>query len=442
MGKTKKKACSIIEVAMMYPVSKELYERAQKLMPAGVNSPVRAFRSVGMEPPFIKRGQGSKLYDADGNEYIDYLGSWGPMILGHRDPTVVKALAEALEMGTSFGAPTALEVEMAELVIEALPSIEMVRMVNSGTEAAMSAIRLARGYTGRDKIIKFEGCYHGHSDGLLVKAGSGAATFGIPDSLGVPSDYAKSTLTVPFNDIEAVKRTIQADPEGIACVILEPIAGNMGVIPPEKGFLEEIRAITSKHGILLIFDEVITGFRVDYGGVQSLYGILPDLTCLGQIIGGGLPVGAYGGRREIIEKIAPLGGVYQAGTLSGNPLAMSAGIATLKRLKEPGTYEKLEEKTAHLVGEIHKSAEKAGVPHTANRIGSMFCLFFTDEKVTNYESAKRSDTDKFTRYFSKMLGEGIYIAPSQFEAGFVSVAHTDEDIERTIEASTRALQGL
>lgn len=426
----------------MYSLSKELYARAKKLMPAGVNSPVRAFRSVGMEPAFIERGQGSKLYDADGNEYIDYLGSWGPMILGHRDPTVVKALVEALEKGTSFGAPTALEVEMAELIIEALPSIEMVRMVNSGTEAAMSAIRLARGYTGRDKIIKFEGCYHGHSDGLLVKAGSGAATFGIPDSLGVPSDYAKYTLTVAFNDIEAVKNTIQTDPEGIACVIIEPIAGNMGVIPPEKGFLEEIREITSKHGILLIFDEVITGFRVGYGGVQSLYEVLPDLTCLGKIIGGGLPVGAYGGRREIIEKIAPLGGVYQAGTLSGNPLAMSAGIATLKRLKEPGTYEKLEEKTARLVGEIHKSAEKAGVPHSANRIGSMFCLFFTEEKVTDYESAKRSDTDKFTRYFSKMLGEGIYIAPSQFEAGFVSLAHTDEDIERTIEASTRALQGL
>jgi glutamate-1-semialdehyde 2,1-aminomutase len=395
-----------------------------------------------MEPPFIERGQGSKLYDVDGNEYIDYLGSWGPMILGHRDPTVIMALSEALEKGTSFGAPTALEVEMAELILEAFPSIEMIRMVNSGTEAAMSAIRLARGYTGRDKIIKFEGCYHGHSDGLLVKAGSGAATFGIPDSLGVPSDYAKSTLTVPFNDIDAVKKTIHADPEGIACLILEPIAGNMGVIPPEKGFLEAIREITRKHKILLIFDEVITGFRVAYGGAQSLYGIVPDLTCLGKIIGGGLPVGAYGGRREIVEKISPLGGVYQAGTLSGNPLAMSAGIATLKRLKEPGTYEKLEEKTAFLVNEIHKSAEKAGVPHSANRIGSMFCLFFQEGKVTNYDEAKKSDTDLFTRYFAGMLGEGIYIAPSQFEAGFVSLAHSDEDIEKTIEASTRALQGL
>ena len=427
---------------MMQTLSKELYERAKELMPAGVNSPVRAFRAVGMDPPFIERGQGSKLYDADGNEYIDYLGSWGPMILGHRDPTVIMALSEALEKGTSFGAPTALEVEMAELILEAFPSIEMIRMVNSGTEAAMSAIRLARGYTGRDNIIKFEGCYHGHSDGLLVKAGSGAATFGIPDSLGVPSDYAKSTLTVPFNDIDAVKRTIHADPEGIACVILEPIAGNMGVIPPEKGFLKAIREITRENKILLIFDEVITGFRVGYGGAQSLYGVVPDLTCLGKIIGGGLPVGAYGGRREIIEKIAPLGGVYQAGTLSGNPLAMSAGIATLKRLKEPGTYEKLEEKTAFLVNEIHKSAEKAGIPHSTNRIGSMFCLFFQEGKVTNYDEAKRCDTDLFTRYFAGMLGEGIYIAPSQFEAGFVSLAHSDEDIEKTIEASTRALQGL
>lgn len=427
---------------MKRTLSKDLFARAKELMPAGVNSPVRAFRSVGMEPPFIERGQGSKLYDVDGNEYIDYLGSWGPMILGHRDPTVIMALSEALEKGTSFGAPTALEVEMAELILEAFPSIEMIRMVNSGTEAAMSAIRLARGYTGRDKIIKFEGCYHGHSDGLLVKAGSGAATFGIPDSLGVPSDYAKSTLTVPFNDIDAVKKTIHADPEGIACLILEPIAGNMGVIPPEKGFLEAIREITREHKILLIFDEVITGFRVAYGGAQSLYGIVPDLTCLGKIIGGGLPVGAYGGRREIVEKISPLGGVYQAGTLSGNPLAMSAGIATLKRLKEPGTYEKLEEKTAFLVNEIHKSAEKAGVPHSANRIGSMFCLFFQEGKVTNYDEAKKSDTDLFTRYFAGMLGEGIYIAPSQFEAGFVSLAHSDEDIEKTIEASTRALQGL
>ncbi len=427
---------------MMNQLSRELYERAKKLMPAGVNSPVRAFRSVGMEPPFIDRGKGSKLYDVDGNEYIDYVCSWGPMILGHRDPAVIEALSEALEKGTSFGAPTALEVQMAELILEALPSIEMVRMVNSGTEAAMSAIRLARGYTGRDKVIKFEGCYHGHSDGLLVKAGSGAATYGIPDSLGVPSDYAKSTLTVPFNDLEALKSVINAEPEGIACIIIEPIAGNMGVIPPEEGFLGAIREITREHGILLIFDEVITGFRVGYGGAQTLYGVLPDLTCLGKIIGGGLPVGAYGGSREIIEKIAPLGGVYQAGTLSGNPLAMTAGITTLKRLKEPGTYEQLEEKTAHLVEEIAKSARKAGVPITANRVGSMFCAFFRDGKATSYEDARRSDTQRFTRYFSRMLEEGIYIAPSQFEAGFVSLAHTDEDIERTIEASTRALQGL
>jgi glutamate-1-semialdehyde 2,1-aminomutase len=414
--------------------SEQLFKEARRYIPGGVNSPVRAFRGVGGTPLFIQRAQGSRIWDVDGNAYIDYVASWGPMILGHAHPRVVDAVQRAVAQGTSYGAPTPLEVELAALIVEAVPSVESVRMVNSGTEAVMSAIRLARGYTKRDKIIKFEGCYHGHSDGLLVRAGSGATTFGQPDSLGVPADYARHTLLAPFNNLEAVKGLAQAHPGQIACIVLEPIAGNMGVIPPHPGFLEGVRKLCDHEGICLVFDEVITGFRVGWSGAQGLYGVMPDLTCLGKIIGGGLPVGAFGGRREIMKELAPEGGVYQAGTLSGNPLAMTAGIVTLKLLKEERVYESLEEKTSYLCTEAEKIARSAKTPTYFTRVGSMFCTFFTPGPVIDYASARRSDTEAFRRYFWFLLQQGIYIAPSQFEAGFLSLAHTDEDIEKTLAA--------
>ena len=415
-------------------MSRSLFQEAQKYIPGGVNSPVRACGAVGYDPTFIDRASGSKVYDVDGREYIDYIGSWGPMVLGHAFPAVVDAIRQAAERGTSYGAPTEMEIEMARLIVDTIPSIDMVRMVSSGTEAAMSAIRLARGYTRKNRIIKFEGCYHGHADSLLVKAGSGVATLGIPGSPGVPEELAKLTITVPYNDIEAVKSAVGQNGDEIACVIVEPVAGNMGVVPPAHGFLEELRKITAERGILLIFDEVITGFRLTYGGFQNIAGIEPDLTCLGKIIGGGLPVGAFGGRKDIMEQLAPMGPVYQAGTLSGNPLAMAAGIATLNCLQKPGVYEALEEKTARLCTGIEKILEEKGVSRRINRVGSMFTLFFTQEDVTDFTSAAKSDTKLFSRHFGKMLAGGIMIAPSQFETSFVSLAHTDEDIDATLTA--------
>jgi glutamate-1-semialdehyde 2,1-aminomutase len=420
--------------------SERLFKQGQRYIPGGVNSPVRAFRAVGGKPLFIQRAQGARIWDVDGNEYIDYVASWGPMILGHAHRRVVEAIQRAAERGTSYGAPTALEVELASLIVEAVPSMELLRMVNSGTEAVMSAIRLARGYTSRDKVIKFEGCYHGHSDGLLVRAGSGATTFGMPDSPGIPTDYTRNTLLASFNDLDAVQDLITTHTGQIACIILEPIAGNMGVIPPREGFLEGVRKVCDQEGIVLIFDEVITGFRVGWSGAQGLYGVMPDLTCLGKIIGGGLPVGAFGGKREIMEDLAPLGGVYQAGTLSGNPLAMTAGIETLKLLKEEGTYQRLEEKAAYLCGEAENIARTTGVPTTFTRVGSMFCTFFTPGPVFDYASAKESDTEAFRRYFWALLEGGVYIAPSQFEAGFLSLAHTDDDIEKTLKVLHRAFR--
>ncbi len=422
--------------------SEKLYEMAQRYIPAGVNSPVRAFKAVGGSPIFIERAEGSKIYDADGNEYIDYVNSWGPMVLGHAHPRVVEALTFGLKRGTSYGAPTKLEIDLARTIVEAMPSIELVRMVNSGTEATMSAIRVARGCTGRDKVIKFEGCYHGHGDFLLVKAGSGATTFGQPDSSGVPADFTRNTLSVPYNDIEAVERIFGEHGKEIACVIVEPVAGNMGVVPPREGFLEGLRALCDRYGAILIFDEVITGFRVAYGGAQELYGVRADLTCLGKIIGGGLPVGAYGGKREIMECVAPLGPVYQAGTLSGNPLAMVAGLETLKILKEPGVYEELEKKSQLLCHGFKERALVLGVPMYHTRVGSMFTNFFTDQEVTDYASAKTSDTAKFAKFFAGMLEHGINIAPSQFEAGFVSLAHTEDDIQKTLEACYKVLKCL
>jgi glutamate-1-semialdehyde 2,1-aminomutase len=422
--------------------SEAAFERARRRIPGGVNSPVRAFRSVGRTPIFIDRGHGSKIVDLDGNEYIDYIGSWGPLILGHAHPEVMEAVVRTAEKGTSFGVPTELETVMAELVCERVPSIEMVRMVNSGTEATMSALRLARGYTGRNVIMKFEGCYHGHADSLLIKAGSGVATLGLPDSPGVPHQVAQHTVTVPYNDLEAVRRVFERIGEDIAAVIVEPVAGNMGVVPPEPGFLQGLRDVTREYGSLLIFDEVMTGFRVHLHCAQGLYGVTPDLTCLGKIIGGGLPVGAYGGRREIMEMIAPEGPIYQAGTLSGNPLAMAAGIATLQVLGRPGVYEELERKSARLEEGFRANAVEIGLEATINRVGSMVCPFFTPQRVYNYETAKSSDTALFARYFSAMMDRGVLVAPSQFEGMFVSLAHSDEDIERTIEAHRSALKSL
>ena len=420
--------------------SERAFAEAQRYMPGGVNSPVRAFRAVGGTPPFIERGQGSRLTDVDGNVYIDYVCSWGPLIAGHAHPAVTARLHEAVDRGTSYGAPTEAETELARLVVEMVPSIEMVRFVNSGTEATMSALRLARGATGRDKIVKFAGCYHGHADALLSTAGSGVLTLGIPSGPGVTAGTAADTISLPYNDLDAVRAVFAESGDQIAAVIVEPVAGNMGVIPPAEGFLEGLREITREHGALLIFDEVITGFRVAPGGAQERYGVLPDLTCLGKIIGGGLPVGAYGGRRDLMEQMAPLGPVYQAGTLSGNPLAMAAGIATLELLREPGTYERLEALGAQLAEEMTRAAEAAGVPLTVNRVGSMLTGFFTEGPVTDYASATAADTTRYARFHQAMLARGVYLAPSQFEAAFVSLAHTAEDLEQTAEAAMAAMR--
>ncbi|MHB8985871.1 MAG: glutamate-1-semialdehyde 2,1-aminomutase [Eubacteriales bacterium] len=421
--------------------SVEMYKEALRYIPGGVNSPVRAFKSVGLNPVFIRRGDGAWLYDVDGNEYIDYVGSWGPLILGHRHPAVIEALSRCLEeTGTSFGAPTELETVLAKMITGAVPSIELARLVNSGTEATMSALRLARGYTGRDKIVKFAGCYHGHADFLLIKAGSGALTLGIPDSPGVPAASAAGTITANYNDLENLKEIFRLEGEKIAAVIVEPVAGNMGVVPPAPGFLEGVRRLTEEYGSLLIFDEVMTGFRVAYGGAQSLYGMTPDLTCLGKVIGGGLPVGAYGGRKDIMEMVAPAGPVYQAGTLSGNPLAVSAGIATLEELRKPGVYEELEQKSAMLAEGLSGAARDAGAEVCFTRVASMACAFFTPEKVTDYKSACTSDTRKYAAFFKSMLSSGVYLAPSQFEAMFVSLAHGRQEIERTVEAAREAFR--
>ncbi len=427
---------------MKWNKSHRLFKRACKLIPGGVNSPVRAFKAVGGNPIFIDGAKGSKIYDVDGNVYIDYVLSWGPLILGHAHPKVVTALKKATEKGTSYGAPTPIEVELAELVLKAYPSMDKVRMVNSGTEATMSAIRVARGFTGRDKIIKFEGCYHGHADGLLVKAGSGATTFGVPDSLGVPKSYARNTITLQFNDISAIKTVIKNDWRYIACMIIEPVVGNIGCVLPKSGFLESLRKLTKDYGIVLIFDEVMTGFRVAYGGAQAHYGIAPDMTCLGKVIGGGLPVGAYGGKMEIMSMVSPEGPVYQAGTLSGNPLATTAGIETLKILSKDSIYKRLENIAALLEKGLVDAAKKAGVKTRFYRAGTMFCNYFTDTDVVDYKTAKTSDTVKFSKFFSGMLRRGVNIAPSQFEAGFISLAHTEKDIENTVKAASEALKEL
>lgn len=421
--------------------SARLFARALELIPGGVNSPVRAFRGVGGTPLFIKSAQGPFITDVDGRRYIDYVGSWGPMILGHADPEIVAGLQAAAANGTSFGAPNELEVELAEEIAAAVPSIEMVRMVNSGTEATMSAIRLARGVTGRDKLIKFEGCYHGHADSLLVKAGSGVATLGLPDSPGVPAALAEHTLTVPYNDAAAVADAFKKHHD-IAAVILEPIVGNMGCVPPRDGFLQTLRELTTRHGALLICDEVMTGFRVARGGAQTLYGITPDITCLGKIIGGGLPVGAYGGSRELMRNIAPTGPIYQAGTLSGNPLAMTAGLLTLRRLQDEKIYDELERQSAQLCEGLASVAGEAGITTTTNRVGSMWTTFFSAGPIVDWTTANQSDRETYGKFFHAMLNEGVYLAPSQFEAGFVSIAHTEEIIEQTINAARNAFQAL
>ena len=427
---------------MKRDVSQKLYMKARARIPGGVNSPVRACKSVGLDPLFIEKGEGARIYDADGNAFIDYVGSWGPMILGHRHPDVVAAIQGILERGTSFGAPTDLEVELAEMVIAAVPSVEMVRMVNSGTEATMSAVRLARGATGRDLVVKFDGCYHGHGDTFLVQAGSGVATLGIPGSPGVPNACVESTISVPFNDSERVHAVVSEKGENIAAIIVEPVAGNMGLVPPAPDFLEDLRDLTQKNGIVLIFDEVMTGFRVAYGGAQGLFGVTPDLTCMGKVIGGGLPVGAYGGKAEIMAKIAPEGPVYQAGTLSGNPVAMAAGIATLKCLQASQFYENLEDRSAALANGLAEAAQQAHIPVTSNRVGSMFGLFFTDKPVTDFAGAQTSNVERFAQYYDMMLERGIYLAPSQFEASFVSGAHSDEDIAKTIAAAKDVFRNL
>ena len=422
--------------------SEALFAEAQKYIPGGVNSPVRSFNAVGGTPPFIARGKGSRVWDVDGNEYIDYLGSWGPLVLGHSHPAVVEVLIKTAESGTSFGAPVEQEVELAKMICTALPSVDSVRLVSSGTEACMSAIRLARAFTGRDKIIKFAGCYHGHADGLLVKAGSGALTHGIPTSAGVPESYASETLVAEYNDIESVEKFFAANPSGIAAVITEPVAGNMGVVPPAPGFLEALRKVTQDNGALLIFDEVITGFRVGPNGAQGLFNVTPDITTMGKIIGGGLPVGAYGGRKKIMEMVAPLGPMYQAGTLSGNPLAVSAGIATLTELSKPGVFERIDGLTQRLTEGVTAAFQKAEIPATINRVGSMFTGFLNPGPVARLADAENSDTEMYGRYFHAMQEQGVYIAPSQFEAGFVSIAHTEADIDATIDKVTAALRSL
>lgn len=424
-----------------YDKSIAAFQEAKKLMPGGVNSPVRAFKSVQMDPIFMERGKGSKIYDIDGNEYIDYVLSWGPLILGHTNDRVVEALKKVAEKGTSFGAPTLMENELAKLVQERVPSIEVVRMVSSGTEATMSALRLARGYTGRNKILKFEGCYHGHGDSLLIKAGSGVATLGLPDSPGVPEGIAKNTITVPYNDLESVKVAFEHYGEDIAGIIVEPVAGNMGVVPPLPGFLQGLRDVTTQYGALLIFDEVMTGFRVGYNCAQGYFGITPDITCLGKVIGGGLPVGAYGGRAEIMQQIAPSGPIYQAGTLSGNPLAMTAGYETLSQLT-PEIYDEFIRKGDMLEAGLTKAAEKYEVPITVNRAGSMIGFFFTNEAVINYDTAKQSNLDFFASYYREMANQGVFLPPSQFEGLFLSTSHSDEDIEKTIAAAEVAFSTL
>ena len=420
--------------------SEKLFQKACEVMPGGVNSPVRAFKSVGGNPLFVKKASGSKIWDVDGNKYIDYVASWGPLIFGHAHPQIVDALKRQAELGTSYGASTELEIELAEQVVSLVPSLEIVRMVNSGTEAVMSAIRLARGVTGRDKIVKFEGCYHGHVDSMLVKAGSGLASLGIPECPGIVEDLAKNTLTLPFNNVKKVKELFAVEGNNIAGIIVEPIGGNMGVVPPKKGFLETLREVTTEAGAILIFDEVMTGFRVALGGAQSLYNVCPDLTCLGKVIGGGLPVGAYGGSKKLMDNIAPTGSIYQAGTLSGNPLAMTAGIEMLKLLSIPSVYDDLEYKSEKLCTGYKLNIEKLGIAARFTRVGSMFSMFFTDQDIVDFESAKSSDTHFFQSYFTALLEEGVYIAPSQFEAGFMSAVHTDEEIEQTIESNYKALQ--
>lgn len=422
-------------------LSEQLFARAIELMPGGVNSPVRAFRGVGGTPRFIRSASGATMTDVDGKSYIDYVGSWGPMILGHANPEIISALQEALSRGTSYGAPNELEVELAQEIIDAVPSIEMVRMVNSGTEATMSAIRLARGVTGRNKLVKFEGCYHGHGDSLLVKAGSGVATLGLPDSPGVPAALAQNTLTVPFNDTEALKDVFDQHSD-IAGVIIEPVVGNMGCVPPQPGYLQSVREITSRAGALLIFDEVMTGFRVSRGGAQELYGISPDITTLGKIIGGGLPVGAYGGSKVLMNHIAPAGPIYQAGTLSGNPLAMTAGLVTLRRLRDRSVYDRLEAASARLCAGLAEAARANGAETVTNRVGSMWTTFFTSGEVTNWTTAEKSDRSRYGKFFHAMLDQGVYLAPSQFEASFVGLAHTDELIEQTLAAAGRAFAAV
>ncbi|OOF56821.1 glutamate-1-semialdehyde 2,1-aminomutase [Rodentibacter genomosp. 2] len=423
--------------------STALFSRAQQIIPGGVNSPVRAFKGVGGTPVFIQKAQGAYIYDTDSKQYIDYVGSWGPMILGHNHPTILNAVLKAAENGLSFGAPTPLEIDLAELVCELMPSIEMVRMVSSGTEATMTAIRLARGYTGRDKILKFEGCYHGHSDSLLVKAGSGALTLGQPSSPGVPEDFAKHTLTAEYNNLDSVKQLFEQFPDSIACVIIEPVAGNMNCIPPKAGFLQGLRELCDKYGALFIIDEVMTGFRVALAGAQSYYDVTPDLTTLGKVIGGGMPVGAVGGKKAVMEYLAPTGPVYQAGTLSGNPIAMAAGLACLNELKTAGNEQNLAEKTGKLCLGLKALAEKHNIPFVVNYVGGMFGIFFTDQKeVTSYAEVMKCDTEKFKIFFHKMLDLGVYLAPSAFEAGFMSLAHTDEDIAKTLEAADIAFASL
>jgi glutamate-1-semialdehyde 2,1-aminomutase len=419
--------------------SEEYFAEAARLMPGGVNSPVRSFRGVGGTPFFVARGEGARLTDVDGRSYLDYVMSWGPLILGHAPKRVLDAIRVALDRGTTYGAPTPGEVELARAITEAVPSIEMLRLVSSGTEAAMGALRVARGFTGRTKLVKFEGCYHGHADSLLVKAGSGGATFGVPDSLGVPPELARLTVTVPYNDLDAVGAVLEAEGPNVAAIIVEPIAGNMGVVPPAPGFLAGLRELTARHGTLLIFDEVISGFRVAYGGAQARYGVDADLTILGKIIGGGLPVGAYGGRREIMECVSPLGGVYQAGTLSGNPLAVAAGLETLRVLREPGVYETLEARAGALEAGLREAAARARVPATINRVGSMLTAFFTAEPVTDWASAARADRARYAAFFHAILARGIYLAPSQFEAAFLSLAHSPDDVAATADAARAAL---
>lgn len=429
-------------MSLNFTRSNQLFTRAKEIIPGGVNSPVRAFKSVNMAPLFIEKGEGAIIYDADGNSYIDYVGSWGPLILGHRHPEVMEALIICLEKGTSFGAPTELENELAQEIIDAVPSIEMVRLVNSGTEATMSALRLARGYTGRNKILKFEGCYHGHADFLLIKAGSGALTTGVPTSPGVPATTAENTINADFNDLKTCERIFELEGNDIAAVIVEPVPGNMGLVPPEPEFLEGLRRLTIENGALLVFDEVMTGFRVAFGGAQELFGIEPDITCLGKIIGGGLPVGAYGGKKEIMEHVSPSGPVYQAGTLSGNPLAVTAGLTTIRILKREGIYQQLENKSSMLASGLRQAAKDAECPVTFNRVGSMLCTYFTEKPVTDFKTACSSNTDTFTKYFKAMLQQGIYLAPSQFEAAFMSLAHTEEHIEKTINAAKNVFKNL